>query len=38
MPNMNAEVNILDYSNEQAILIPESMFLKIQKTESLYSL
>ena len=25
MPNMNAEVNILDYSNEQAILIPESI-------------
>ena len=25
MPNMNAEVNILDYSNQQAILIPESI-------------
>ena len=25
MPNMNAEVNILDYTNEEAILIPESI-------------
>ena len=25
MPNMNAEVNILDYTNKEAILIPESI-------------
>ena len=25
MPNMNAEVNILDYTNDEAILIPESI-------------